>query len=392
MKIQYNKSALVTDGIWRKSLAVVRALSTAGIKVGLGERTWMNSAFFSRHADYRYIYPSLEKNPDIFLNWLVSFVKSNKFDVLITPEEGTSLFIAQHFSEISPYIRIPLASYEILKFVRDKSKLLEHAIKIGIPCPKMFLCHVPEDAKRQVNELSFPVVLKPAISSGGQGIRYVFDKSTLSADAQIISNGYDSFLMQEYIPGTEYYGLSVIFNQRNQMRSAFVHKKIRQLPITGGASTYAVSVKYPKLVEIAEALLTSINWYGAANIEFKIDQNDNIPKLMEINPRLWGSLQLAIASGINIPYLLYQLALEGDIKPSFEYKEGIKFRWFMYGDFVNFFTNLIMKKRFDLGNLKLLERNNCHATWSLSDPLPYFVGLPLALIDYMVSDEMERFR
>ena len=66
MKMQHNKSALVTDGIWRKSLAVVRGLSSAGIKVGMGERTWMAPAFFSRHTNYRYIYPSIEKNPDAF--------------------------------------------------------------------------------------------------------------------------------------------------------------------------------------------------------------------------------------------------------------------------------------------------------------------------------------
>jgi predicted ATP-grasp superfamily ATP-dependent carboligase len=386
------RSILVTDGLWRKSLAVVRALSNAGVNVGLGERTWMAPALFSRHVNNRYIYPSLEKNQEAFLDWITAIAKTNKYDAIITPEEETSLFIAQHFSEISPYIRIPLASYKTLSFVRNKFKLLAHAHKIGIPCPKTILCNTFDDACKEIKSVSLPVVLKPVISSGGHGIRYIFDIDTFNRQSQIISTEYDSFLMQEYIPGTEYYGVSVIYNDHNQMRSAFVHKKLRQFPITGGVSTCAVSVKYPELIEIAEKVLTSISWYGSANVEFKIDQRDNTPKLMEINPRLWGSLQLTVASGINVPYLLYQLAMKGDIAPHFKYQVGVKFRWFMYGDFVNSLLILIKQKKFNFDNYRLFEKNSHHATWSLSDPMPYFVGLPLFLIDYLTSDEMEKFR
>jgi hypothetical protein len=63
----------------------------------------------------------------------------------------------------------------------------------------------------------------------------------------------------------------------------------------------------------------------------------------------------------------------------------------MYGDFVNFLSTLITQKKAILDNFKLFEKNSCHATWSLTDPLPYFVGLPLSLIDYLVSDELKEF-
>ncbi len=386
-----NKSVLVTDGIWRKSLAAVRALSHSGVKVAVGERTWMAPALLSRYVSHRYIYPSPEKNSDGFLIWLKLTVKSNKYDVLITPEEETSLLVAQHTSEFSSYIRIPLTQYETLAFTRNKFSLLTHAQKLGIPCPKTLMINTLDDAQRGMQELSIPLVLKPVIGTGGHGIRYVLTKDTSDAHCDSMRKKYGTFLMQEYIPGNDYYGVSVLFNARNQMRSAFVHKKLRQYPVTGGASTYAVSVKFPRLIEIAETLLTSIGWYGSANIEFKIDQRNGSPKLMEVNPRLWGSLQLAISSGINIPYLLYQLAVHGDIAPHFEYQAGVKFRWFMQGDFMNFLANLTAQRKFDLDVFKLFEKNNCHAVWSLSDPLP-FLGLSLALLDYLTSDEMKKYR
>lgn len=386
-----SKSALVTDGIWRKSIAVVRALANSGIKVAAGERTWMAPALLSRSVSHRYIYPSIEKDAEGFLNWLKLTIKSNEYDVLITPEEETSLLVARHLPELSPHIRIPLAQYEKLIFARNKFNLLTHAQKQGIFCPNTLMSGSSENATLCARDLSFPLVLKPNIGTGAKGIQYVPTKDTFDVQYNDMNKRYKAFLMQEYIPGNDYYGVSVIFNERNQMRCAFVHKKLRQYPITGGASTYAISVKYPKLVEIAEALLVSIGWYGSANIEFKIDQRDNAPKLMEVNPRLWGSLQLSIASGLNIPYLLYQLAVKGDIQPHFEYQAGVKFRWFMHGDFMNFITNLTAKRKFNLDVFNLFEKNNCHATWSSSDPLP-FLGLPLALFDYLTSDEMKRYR
>jgi predicted ATP-grasp superfamily ATP-dependent carboligase len=387
----HNKSALVTDGIWRKTLAVVRGLASSGVKVAVGERTWMAPTLLSRYVSDRYIYPSPEKDPDSFLCWLKCVIKTKRYDVLIVSEEETSMLVAQNLSELSPYIRIPLPRYETITFTRDKFKLLCHAKKMGISCPDTLMVNSLEDAHQSVQKLSFPIVFKPIISAGGHGIRYLFNKNTFDTHYKRMREKYDTFIMQDYIPGDDYYGVSVIFNTKNQMRSAFVHKKLRQLPTTGGVSTCAVSVKFPKLVAIAEALLTSIGWHGVANVEFKVDRRNNIPKLMEVNPRLWGSLQLTVASGINIPYMLYQLAMDGDVSPKFEYKTGVKLHWFMYGDWVHFFANLVTQGKIDVDVFNLFEKNSCHTTWLLSDPLPFF-GLPLSLLDYLTSDEMRKNR
>jgi len=387
----FSNSALVTDGIWRKSLAVVRALAISGVKVGVGERTWMAPALLSRYVNRRYVYPSREKDSEGFLNWLKFTVKSSNYDVLITPEEETSLLVAQNLSGLSSYIRIPLVQYEKLVLARNKFNLLTHAKKMGIPCPGTSIIDTFDDIRLNIQRFSFPLVLKPVIGTGGHGIRYALNKDACCEHYNRMRARYGPFLMQDYIPGNDCYGVSVIFNTHNKMRCVFVHKKLRQYPVTGGASTYAVSVKFPRLVEMAEALLTSIGWYGSANIEFKIDQRDNVPKLMEVNPRLWGSLQLAISSGINIPYLLYQLAMDGDISPHFKYKTDVRFHWFVQGDFMNFLINLFTKKRIELGVFKLFEKNSCHASWSILDPVP-FLGVSLSLLDYLTSDEMKKFR
>lgn len=383
-------SVLVTDGYWRKSLAAVRALARKGLNVGIGERTVWAPALFSKYAKWRYVYPSVARHPTEFMGWLRATIEKGKFDVLITPEEETELLVAKNKEMLSRFVRLPIADYQKIAFLRDKYRIVSYAHKVDIPCPVSRLISSARNIDKKPSHFTYPLVLKPRMGSGARGLRYIHNLKDLEWFSQEALKKYGSFLLQEYIPGEDYYGVSVIFNERNELRSAFVHKKIRQYPVTGGVSTYAVSVHYPELVRLSEKILKSIGWYGVANIEFKIDNRDGRPKLMEINPRLWGSLHLAVESGINFPYLLYQLALRGDIKPAFDYAAGIKFRWLLPGDMMRFISMFIKYQNIDWSFFRFYERDMHYAILSLKDPLPV-LGRILSLIDYLVNKEMKKF-
>jgi predicted ATP-grasp superfamily ATP-dependent carboligase len=64
-------------------------------------------------------------------------------------------------------------------------------------------------------------------------------------------------------------------------------------------------------------------------VEFKRDARDGVAKLLEINGRFWGSLQLSVDAGVDFPYLLYQLALAGDVEPVSTYATGVRLRWWL---------------------------------------------------------------
>lgn len=63
-------------------------------------------------------------------------------------------------------------------------------------------------------------------------------------------------------------------------------------------------------------------------VEFR-GTEDGIPQLMEINPRFWGSLQLAIDAGVDFPGLLYELALGRLPAVPQGYQTGIRSRWLL---------------------------------------------------------------
>jgi predicted ATP-grasp superfamily ATP-dependent carboligase len=97
---------------------------------------------------------------------------------------------------------------------------------------------------------------------------------------------------------------------------------------SGGVSVLSESVALdPEVLEHAERILEALKWHGVAMVEFKRDASDGVSKLLEINGRFWGSLQLAVDAGVNFPYLLYRLAIEGDIEPVPVYAPGVRLRW-----------------------------------------------------------------
>ena len=92
-------------------------------------------------------------------------------------------------------------------------------------------------------------------------------------------------------------------------------------------------------MELSIRLLKSIGWYGVAMVEYREDPRDGRCKIMEINPRFWGSLPLAIAAGVDFPYLLYKMVIDGDIRPVLNYPEGVRCRWLLPGDILHFLMN-----------------------------------------------------
>ena len=135
-------------------------------------------------------------------------------------------------------------------------------------------------------------------------------------------------MIQERIvgPGT---GLFTLFD-RDRHLALFSHKRVREKPPSGGISVVSESVPLDEdMVEHAGRLLSAVGWQGVAMVEFKRDLRDGKAKLMEINGRFWGTLQLAVASGVDFPSLYLDL-LQGKKPASLvrEYKVGQKLKWF----------------------------------------------------------------
>jgi predicted ATP-grasp superfamily ATP-dependent carboligase len=104
---------------------------------------------------------------------------------------------------------------------------------------------------------------------------------------------------------------------------------------------------------------------------------------MEVNGRFWGSIALAIASGVDFPHLLYKMAVEGDVKPVFNYKVGVKCRWLIPGDILHLLASLKSRpdKMKTIRNFFSFFENQHYDELSLDDPLPA-LGMTFVSLKY----------
>jgi predicted ATP-grasp superfamily ATP-dependent carboligase len=160
-------------------------------------------------------------------------------------------------------------------------------------------------------------------------------------------------------------------------------------PVQGGPSTLREGVEHPQVMELGLSLLKSLNWTGVGMVEFKVDPRDGVPKLMEVNPRFWGSLQLAIVSEVDFPYLILKMARGESFAPILRYPVGRRCRWLLFGDILHFLTN---PHRFRLqpSFFHLFEPKTFYDIISSEDPLP-ILGAMATFFTFLYDPEMKRF-
>jgi predicted ATP-grasp superfamily ATP-dependent carboligase len=378
----------VTDGHWRKTLAVVRSLGKQGITVTVGESARIATALFSTYASRRVVYPSVRQHPDAFLSFLHRELAKTNYDLVIPMEEETLLLLSQHRDAFAPVARFPLPPHEIILKARDKGWLLQHAAGQGMPIPRTVYCTEETDLNEVMDTIPPPWVIKPRVSSGSFGIAYVERKGDLPEAYRKVHRQFPFPVIQERIPAAgEAFGCSALMDREGRVKACFVHRRLREYPITGGPSTLRESVSHPQIEELGIRLLQSLHWHGVAMVEFKVDPRDNQPKLMELNPRFWGSLALAIHAGVDFPYLLYRMAMGEDVQPVRDYAKGVRCRWLLPGDILHFLTN---PRRFHMKPNFFRVRGIYDDILSWDDPFPT-IGTFLTLFSLPWNKDLRRF-
>ncbi len=134
-----------------------------------------------------------------------------------------------------------------------------------------------------------------------KGVTFITSPHELHSRATEFFGTYGPFIVQEKIPFVHKYTVGVLCNADSEVRRACVIKELRNYPMDTGPACYAETVEYPELLEISIRLMESLHYFGIADIDFLVDARTGKPTLMEINPRFWGSLQVALDAGVDFP-------------------------------------------------------------------------------------------
>lgn len=314
--------ALVLDAFSRAGLEMIQSLGRRGVLVHASSPSDCR-AFSSRYVVQRWEQPTIAST-DRYVEWLRRIEAQHGYS-LVVPSTEYSLLPLTDLPEDDPLKGIlQLPARESIFAALDKWRTLRLASSCGIPIPPSRAYNSPADL---LPPDSFPVVLKSTRSIIRVAGIAQQTQAFLAQDFMGWKQAVFSLLPQTPVieqPRLRGRGVGIEVLYRNgQMVWYFAHRRLHEgsgQNGLGGGSSYRRSIAAPRqALAYTTALLDRLRWHGVAMVEF-LETFDGDYYLMEINPRLWGSLALAIDAGVDFPWALFLMATGQPIPPQPEYR------------------------------------------------------------------------
>lgn len=343
------KRVLILDANQRSALATTRSLGHRGVPVVTADETPTALAGCSRYSQHYHVYPSPMTRAEDFIADLSALVASQRVDVILPMTELTTELLLQYRKRL-PAVFLPITDLPTIEALSDKCALIRLAKSLSVPVPATWFVENAGALLDNLHDLPYPLVLKPCRSWQQIGCKWSRAEVRFAESPEAVHSLISSdpalqtqpFMLQECVPGTGQ-GVFALYVHGTPV-AFFSHRRLREKPPWGGVSVLSESVSVDAtLLDHARSLLDAVAWHGVAMVEFKVAP-DGTPYLMEVNTRLWGSLQLAIDAGVDFPWLLYQIACGEPVTPPMGYRTGRRLRWVL-GDLDSLYISLRDKRK-----------------------------------------------
>ena len=232
--------------------------------------------FVSRYSDKHFIINSTNFEED--LNRIIINNKVDYFFPVINDSLHRLWKRKKEFSNTLDY----LGDIETYNILNDKIRLHKLAEQLGLMVPKRY---------DSIVSAQIPYVVKPTNLSSSKGVFYVKSNNDIPTDLK-----YDNIIIQQYVQGI---GVGFSFYCSNGViKNGYGHKRLAEYPVSGGSSTYRESYSNDRMIDIASKIVDHLNYTGFAMFEYKLTSKNEI-YLIEVNPRIWGSVNQGLVNGVN---------------------------------------------------------------------------------------------
>jgi len=319
---------LVTDGEFKHTLGIVRALAARGHEVHLLARSGRAPAAHSRAIRRWYAAPAAG-DPE-FTDRLLGLASSLRPVSLLPVGSGSMAAVDRLRDRLGDGVHVALPPVDSFAIANDKSRTAEVALRAGVAVPRERPVADAAAARTAAGELGLPMILKSSREEGVKALRTVrrsADAEVAFAEVRALASA--GVIAQEFVPG-EGFGFSALYWNGRRVRHC-MHRRVREWPPTGGTSACAESIPdAPPLERAGTALLDALRWHGVAMVEFKGSLAGEL-KLMEVNAKFWGSHDVALAAGVDFPADLVALMESRTLGPQPAVKK-VRFAWPLGGD------------------------------------------------------------
>lgn len=263
--------------------------------------------------------------PD-FIDRLLAIAVGEKADVilpLVTRELEKLSFNKDKFQKEG--IIVSVSDYGPLTIANDKGKLLTYMKGQGLPTPLFAIVKSKDEFLEEVKKLGYPdrpVCFKPVKANGSRGFRIIDPKidryrllfemkpsSTYITLDEITSIWDESeslpeLIVMEYLPGDEY-SVDLLVDHGKPLYTIPRRRDV----MSAGISVKGEIVREADVIGYCNDIVQSLGLHGNIGIQVKRAQN-GIPFILEINPRLQGTVVHCTGAGVNLPYYAVKLALQ----------------------------------------------------------------------------------
>lgn len=233
-------------------------------------------------------------------------------------------------------IRVVVSSEEAISIANNKSVCMQFLESRGLEVPRYFVVRTVEEFINAAFVLGHPQKMfcfKPSFSNGSRGVRIVADALdeaeqlferkpynlyiTYSHALQILSSSaFPELLVSEYLPGDEYSVDCLALHGKAELIMPRLRKKM-----INGISVRGEFVGNPLIIDYCRKIIELIGLHGNIGIQVKFS-GEGRPLLLEINPRVQGTIVAALGAGVNLPLLAIKQELGLAITP-----EELVVRW-----------------------------------------------------------------
>jgi len=268
---------------------------------------------FSRYAKKHFVHASATTDPDGFIDDLEAAIIRHKppddRPYVLMPCFQETRLIARHAERLSRHIKVAAPGIEAIRAVDPKDSLMRTARRLDLRVPTTCTREELESGVWPTPAV-FPVIAKPPRGVGGRGVRRINDPDELATALTGWARDGQSMLLQDFVPGEDYC-LTALFD-RGVLKASAAYHNLSQFPRGAGAGVLRETVEDTPFLETAQALFGALGWTGVVEVDFRWD-GSAAPYLIEVNPRFWAGLFHTVESGVDFPWLLYELAVTGEV-------------------------------------------------------------------------------
>jgi predicted ATP-grasp superfamily ATP-dependent carboligase len=369
------KALVLEHGVNRGALAATRALGRGGWEVGVATSARGGIAYLSRHAARRHRVPGPE-DLSAFVAAVAEAVERHRYDVVFPVDDAQVIALSARRAEIGAIV--PYAEHDVVTRALDRLALAQGGEEAGLSVPTTR----PATAEA-IAALAGPEVVIKSRSyvclgpDSGRAETWIGPPSEAAVRAGEIRAAGGDPIAQDVVRG-RLMSITTLMDREGGVVAQEQQVAERIWPSPAGVSVRARTVELDaELASRVATLLARLRWWGLVQLQF-LEPAGEAPRLIDLNPRFYGSFALAQASGPDFAGLWAKLATGGEVKRGAVGAAGLRYHW-LIGDLRRAVSDREGGLVRDLTHSLVWAPGAVHGVWSATDPRPALQSVGTAL-------------